>query len=176
MDQLVRTQRRSMFGRLSCSTLHLKSLLEMQSNVCIHTVVHECIFTILTRAELRAVEQCFSSVQALNLEKLARHCYIRQPTPIPFPTDGDGFRFIKHPKTNKTKSKACYSRDPYQSLGFSPTPLCMDMQGCTFAIPLCCWKSKSWKQVFWHVMVFQCLVTIKLTDSCLAGCPKPTFR
>lgn len=86
------------------------------------------------------------------------------------------FRFIKHPKTNKTKSKACFSRDPYQSLGFYPTPLCMDMQGCTFAIPLCCWKSKSWKQVFWHVMVFQCLVTIKLTDSCLAGCPKPTFR
>lgn len=31
------------------------------------------------------------------------------------------------------------------------------------------------ENVFWHVMVFQCLVTIKLTDSCLAGCPKLTF-
>lgn len=29
------------------------------------------------------------------------------------------------------------------------------------------------ENVFWHVMVF--LVTIKLTDSCLAGCPKLTF-
>lgn len=28
----------------------------------------------------------------------------------------------------------------------------------------------------WHVMIFQCIVTILLTDSCLAGCPKLTFK
>ncbi len=90
----------------------------MQSNVCIHTVVHECIFTILTRAELRAVEQCFSSVQALNLEKLARHCYIRQPTPIPFPTDGDGFRFIKHPRQIRQNPKLAIAETPINHLAF----------------------------------------------------------
>lgn len=28
----------------------------------------------------------------------------------------------------------------------------------------------------WHVIIFQCIVTISLTNSCLAGCPKLTFE
>lgn len=44
-----------------------------------------------------------------------------------------------------------------------------------FAIPLCCWKNTPWKQDSWYGMVFQCIVTIFLSDSCLAGCPKLTF-
>lgn len=64
---------------------------------------------------------------------------------------------------------------PTNRRGFAPKLLCMGLQGCTFAIPLCCWKNTPWKQVSCYGMVFQCIVTISMSDSCLAGCPKLTF-
>lgn len=171
---------------------------EVQENVCICTVLHECISTICTSWAAPSgseVKQSFSTIQALKEEEETRkgkkrkekkrkkntkkqkhphHCNITQPN-----LSVMAICRITRPKTNTSSpssSKACYNRDPYQSLGFAPTPLCAGMQGCTFAIPLCCWKKKSWKHVSWHVMVFQCIVTILLTDSCLAGCPKLTFE
>lgn len=68
----------------------------------------------------------------------------------------------------------CRQQLPTNGRGFAPRLLCMGLQGCTFAIPLCCWKNTPWKQEFG--MVFQCIVTIFLSDSCLAGCPKLTFE
>lgn len=144
------------------------------------------------------VKQCFSTIQALKEEEekkenkrkeIENEKKRRKKTPpsLLHNTSNPSVMAIcriTRPKTNtsslpppSTSSyKACYNRDPYQSLGFAPAPLCTGMQGCTFAIPLCCWKQKSWKHVSWHVMVFQCIVTILLTDSCLAGCPKLTFQ
>lgn len=49
---------------------------------------------------------------------------------------------------------------PTNRRGFAQRLLCMGLQGCTFAIPLCCWKNTPWKQeslgmewfssVLWH--------------------------
>lgn len=35
---------------------------------------------------------------------------------------------------------------PTNRRGFALRLLCMGLQGCTFAIPLCCWKNTPWKQ------------------------------
>lgn len=51
---------------------------------------------------------------------------------------------------------------PTNRCGFAPRLLCMCLQGCTFAIPLCCWKNTPRKHVSWYGMVFQCIVTIFL--------------
>lgn len=38
------------------------------------------------------------------------------------------------------------SMRPINQPGSAPRLLCRGTQGCTFAIPLCCWKNKPWKQ------------------------------
>lgn len=48
---------------------------------------------------------------------------------------------------------------PANRRGFAPRLLCMGLQGCTFAITLCCWKNMK-TRVCWYGMIFQCFVTI----------------
>lgn len=70
-------------------------------------------------------------------------------------------------------------RVPTNRRGFAPRLLCMGLQGCTFAIPLCCWKNTPWKQeslgMEWFSSVLWHFYFLFLSDSCLAGCPKLTF-
>lgn len=100
------------------------------SNVCIRTVLHECILTICTShaalSETRA-NQCLCKVLFLILVWLSVESKNQKPN-IPL-----------------IQSLRC-QLVPTNRRGFAPRLLCMGSQGCTFAIPLCCWKNTPWKQ------------------------------
>lgn len=100
------------------------------SNVCIRTVLHECILTICTShaalSETRA-NQCLCEVLFLILVWLSVESKNQKPN-IPL-----------------IQSLRC-QLVPTNRRGFAPRLLCMGSLGCTFAIPLCCWKNTPWKQ------------------------------
>lgn len=52
---------------------------------------------------------------------------------------------IKKPNIPLIQSLQC-QQVPTNRRGFAPKLLCMGLQGCTFAISLCCWKNTPWKQ------------------------------
>lgn len=73
-------------------------------------------------------------------------------------------------------SKRLRCQVPTNRRGFAPRLLCMGLQGCTFCNSIMLLEKYTLKtRVSWYGMVFQCIVTIFLSDSCLAGCPKLTF-
>lgn len=141
------------------------------SNVCIRTVLHECILTICTShaslSETRA-NQCLCKELLSNLGLAIRRIQKKE----------------EKKKGEKTKTKSQISHwSKASSINKSQqidVALLQDFsvwvcKAALFAIPLCCWKNTPWKQDSWYGMVFQCIVTIFLSDSCLAGCPKLTF-
>ncbi len=95
------------------------------SNVCISTVLHECILTICTShaalSETRA-KQCLCNELFLILVWLSVESKNQKP------------------KIPLIQSLWC-QLVPTNRRGFAPRLLCMGLQGCTFAIPLCCWKN-----------------------------------
>lgn len=97
------------------------------SNVCIRTVLHECILTIRTShaalSETRA-KQCLCKEPFLNLG-LVISCIKKKK---------------KKPNIPLIQSLRC-QLVPTNRRDFAPRLLCMGLQGCTFAIPLCCWKN-----------------------------------
>lgn len=129
------------------------------SNVCIRTVLHECILTICT------------SHAALS-ETRANQCLCKVP-----------FESLSGYQLNP-KIKAKYPIDPKPPVSTSPnkqTWLCSKTSLYGFARLHFCnsimllEKYTLKTRVSWYGMVFQCIVTISLSDSCLAGCPKLTF-
>lgn len=131
------------------------------SNVCIRTVLHECILTICTShaalSETRA-NQCLCKVPFLILVWLSVESKKNQKPNIPL-----------------IQSLRC-QLVPTNRRGFAPRLLCMGSQGCTFCNSIMLLEKYTLKtRVSWYGMVFQCIVTIFLSDSCLAGCPKLTF-
>lgn len=91
---------------------------------------HECILTICTShaalSETRA-NQCLCKVLFLIFVWLSVESKNQKPN-IPL-----------------IQSLRC-QLVPTNRRGFAPRLLCMGLQGCTFAIPLCCWKNTPWKQ------------------------------
>lgn len=130
------------------------------SNVCIRTVLHECILTICTShaalSETRA-NQCLCKVLFLILVWLSVESKNQKPN-IPL-----------------IQSLRC-QLVPTNRRGFAPRLLCMGSQRLHFCNSIMLLEKYTLKtRVSWYGMVFQCIVTIFLSDSCLAGCPKLSF-
>lgn len=97
------------------------------SNVCIRTVLHECILTICT------------SHAALS-ETRANQCLCKVLFLISVWLSVESKKKNQKPNIPLIQSLRC-QLVPTNRRGFAPKLLCMGSQGCTFAIPLCCWKN-----------------------------------